>query len=90
MADATSALQRIQGLFGVRGDGISGQTKRALIEEGVIETQGTAVVPVDAAPMVAGPQPSQELLDRVRKQEEQRASESFKRLMEQRRRQLGQ
>lgn len=89
MADnAESALQRIQSLFGIRNTGISGQSTRALIEHG--EIAPTAPAPVEAAPMMqAGPQPSQELLDRVRVQQEQRAAESFKRIMEQRQRELG-
>jgi hypothetical protein len=38
--------------------------------------------------MVAGPQPSQELLDRVKADQARRGQESFKRIMEQRQREL--
>jgi hypothetical protein len=76
-------LDRIRAVF-APGDGVSIQTKRALVEHGVLPAPEPIAAP--AAPMgVGGPAPSPELLDRVRKAQEARSAESFKRLMEQRR-----
>lgn len=91
MADELlSPLQRVQAMFGVRNDGASYQTKRALQAEG----EGTpapiepALIPVyQPMPGMGGSSPSPELLDRVRKQQELRGVDSLKRIMEQRDRQ---
>lgn len=87
MADSIEALQRIQALFGIRGDGVSYQTKRALQAEG----EGTPPTTIpSAAPLpgvgagIGGPAPSPELLERVRKAQELRGQESLRRIMEQR------
>jgi hypothetical protein len=86
VAEDLNALQRIQSLFGVRSTGISGQTARALSEHGEGSVPSpTPPLPVGAQPLpIAGPQPSQELLDRVKTEQARRAEESFKRIMEQR------
>jgi hypothetical protein len=79
----------MQGLFGVRSTGISAPTSRSLAEHGESAIPSPMpALPVGAAPMVAGPQPSQELLDRVKADQARRAEESFKRIMEQRKREL--
>lgn len=99
MADELlSPLQRVQAMFGVRGDGASYQTKRALQAEGegTPSTAAPIVPPVVPAltpayqPMqgVGGPSASPELLERVRKQQELRGADSLKRIMEQRDRQF--
>jgi hypothetical protein len=92
VAEDLSTLKRVQSLFGVRSTGISGQTARALAEHGEGSVPSpTAPLPVGAAPLpVAGPQPSQELLDRVKAEQERRAKESFKRIMEQRQKEFPQ
>lgn len=100
--DSQSPLERVQALFGVRTDGASYQTKRALIEEG----EGMPSIPAPGAPITAlpapagpttqiptpapigGPSPSQELLDRVRAQGALRGQESLRRIMEQRSREV--
>lgn len=88
MADSLEPLQRIQGLFGIRNDGASYQTKRALQAAG----EGLPPTPIPApAPAadggIGGPAPSPELLERVRKAQELRGQESLRRIMEQRARQ---
>jgi hypothetical protein len=89
VAEDLNALQRIQQLFGVRSTGLSGQTTRALREHGEI-APAMAPQPIEAAPepVQIGPQPSQELLDRVKAEQERRSAESFKRIMDQRNREL--
>jgi hypothetical protein len=91
MAEDVSALQRIQQFFGVRSTGISGQTTRSLIEHGELTPPGPpTTVPAEPSSLpVAGPQPSQELLNRVQADRERRAAESLKRVMEQRQREYG-
>lgn len=96
MADEIlSPLQRVQAMFGVRNDGASYQTKRALQAEGEGAPATSIVPPVVPALTpaygptqgVGGPSPSPELLDRVRKQQEQRGADSLRKIMEQRARQ---
>ena len=98
MADELlSPLQRVQAMFGVRNDGASYQTKRALMEAGegdpaltapIVPTVVPALTPTYQSPQgVGGPSPSPELLERVRKQQEIRGADSLKRIMEQRNRQ---
>lgn len=91
MADELlSPLQRVQAMFGVRNDGATYQTKRALLEAGEGTPAVEPVIPAMTpayAPTVGGSSPSPELLDRVRKQQEQRGVDSLKRIMEQRDRQ---
>lgn len=103
MADELlSPLQRVQAMFGVRNDGATYQTKRALLEAGE-GTPATAEPVVEPLPDLSGlvrrnepqgnfrsplgPAPSSELLERVRKQQELRGAESLKRITEQRDRQ---
>lgn len=94
MADL-SPLERIQHLFGVRSSGISYQSEAGIR---ALDAEDTPVAPTMAPPMVApaptpqpaigGAAPSPELLERVRKQQEQRGAESLRRILEQRARQF--
>lgn len=67
------------------GDGISFQTKRALLENAVLEPERPAIAAAPAPQAVGGPSPSAELLERVRANDEARAQESLRRIMEKRR-----
>jgi hypothetical protein len=98
-----SPLERVQSMFGSRGDGVSYQTKRALIEAG----EGPPGIPAPGAPVqgvtapapitpaaipapvpIGGPSPSQELLERVRSQGAARGQENLRRILEQRAREV--
>lgn len=69
-------------------DGISFQTKRALMENGLLVPTPAPTVEQVTEPVVGGPSPSSELLERVRQQQELRAQQSLQAIMEKRRRAL--
>lgn len=83
-------LQQVQGMFGVRSQGISPETARALLEHGEAATiTPPATIPPATPPAVipaqAGPQPSQDLLNRVKANQEAAAQESLQRILAARR-----
>ena len=69
-------------------DGVSFQTKRGLMENGLLVPTTAPTVEQVTETGVGGPSPSHELLDRVRQQQELRAQQSLQAIMEKRRRAL--
>jgi hypothetical protein len=91
MADELSPLERVQSMLGTRSSGVSYQSTvgiRTLDAEDApaVPTAVPSITP--SVPAIGGAAPSPELLNRVRKQQEQRGAESLRRIMEQRDRQF--
>ncbi len=66
-----------------QGDGVSFQTKRAMLENGVIPVDQPAA-PAPAAPAYGGPSPSADLQARVRAAQAARAAAALQRLLAER------
>jgi hypothetical protein len=80
------ALERIQGLFGIRGDGISYQTKRALLNEGELAPTPAvpAAAPIEPTQGIGGPSLDPATLQRIQAAQRAQGDANLRRLMEQR------